>query len=305
MRNSFKCNYIPMADFKHVYDTPPPGANADWTIPQGWDTYSADEHAMWDHLFARQSAMLPGRAADAFLRGIDVLKLEKPGIPDYAELNARLMAATGWQVVAVPGLVPDAVFFDHLANRRFPAGNFIRAPDQIDYLQEPDVFHDVFGHVPMLADPVFADYMKAYGQGGLRSLGFGALHKLARLYWYTVEFGLIREPAGLRIYGAGIVSSYGESIFALDDPSPNRIGFDLMRLMRTEYRIDDYQQNYFVIPSLEHLRRVTVDTDFAPVYTVLERLPDIPIADILPDDEVITRGTQANAASKSHQAMAL
>jgi phenylalanine-4-hydroxylase len=288
-----------MAEFTHVYDTPPDGANADWTIPQNWDAYSADEHAMWDHLFARQSAMLPGRAAQAFLRGIDVLKLEKPGIPDYVELNARLLAATGWQVVAVPGLVPDDVFFDHLANRRFPAGNFIRTPEQIDYLQEPDVFHDVFGHVPMLADPVFADYMEAYGKGGLRSLSFGALHKLARLYWYTVEFGLICEPDGLRIYGAGIVSSFGESIFALDDPSPNRIGFDLLRLMRSEYRIDDYQQNYFVIPSLEHLLKVTVETDFAPVYAALERLPDIPIADILHDDDVITRGTQEYAMNKA------
>ena len=287
-----------MADPLHVYDAPPLGANADWTIPQNWEAFSADEHAMWDHLFARQSEMLPGRAAQAFLRGVDVLKLEKPGIPDYRELNARLMAATGWQVVAVTGLVPDDVFFDHLANRRFPAGNFIRTPDQIDYLQEPDVFHDVFGHVPMLADPVFADYMVAYGKGGLRSLGFGALHKLARLYWYTVEFGLIAEPDGLRIYGAGIVSSYGESIFALDDPSPNRIGFDLLRLMRTEYRIDDYQQNYFVIPSLEHLLKVTVETDFAPLYAQLEAMPDIAIADIVPGDEVITHGTQYYARAK-------
>jgi phenylalanine-4-hydroxylase len=281
-----------MADALHVYDQPPQGANADWTIPQDWDAFSADEHAMWDRLFARQSAMLPGRAADAFMRGLDVLKLSKPGIPDYRELNARLTAATGWQIVAVPGLVPDAVFFDHLANQRFPAGNFIRTPDQLDYLQEPDVFHDVFGHVPMLADPVFADYMVAYGKGGLRSLGFGALDHLARLYWYTVEFGLIQEPQGLRIYGAGIVSSYGESIFALDDPSPNRIGFDLTRVMRTDYRIDDYQQNYFVIPSLDHLLKVTVETDFAPLYAELEKLPDIAIADILPGDQVITKGTQ-------------
>jgi phenylalanine-4-hydroxylase len=288
-----------MADFTHVYDTPPQGANPDWTIPQTWDAFTADEHAMWDRLFARQLEMLPGRACDAFMRGIDVLKLEKPGIPDYRELNARLMAATGWQVVAVPGLVPDDVFFDHLANRRFPAGNFIRTPEQLDYLQEPDVFHDVFGHVPMLADPVFADYMVAYGKGGLRSLGFGALHKLARLYWYTVEFGLIEEPAGLRIYGAGIVSSYGESIFCLDDPSPNRIRFDLLRLMRTEYRIDDYQQNYFVIPSLEHLLKVTVESDFAPLYAQLESLPDIPIADILAEDDFITHGTQTYAHSKA------
>lgn len=281
-----------MKKISHVYDTPPVGANADWTVPQNWDKFSADEHAMWDQLFARQTAMLPGRAADAFMRGIDVLKLSRPGIPDYRELNARLMAATGWQIVAVPGLVPDAVFFDHLANRRFPAGNFIRAPEQLDYLQEPDVFHDVFGHVPMLADPVFADYMMAYGKGGLRSLGFGALDHLARLYWYTVEFGLIQQPDGLRIYGAGIVSSYAESIFALEDPSPNRIAFDLLRVMRTHYRIDDFQQNYFVISSIDELLNVTVETDFAPLYAELETLPDISVGAVLADDVLITRGTQ-------------
>jgi phenylalanine-4-hydroxylase len=287
------------ASASHIHQTAPPGSASDWTIPQNWEAFSADEHAMWDTLFMRQTAMLPGRAADAFLRGIDVLRLEKPGIPDYRELNARLIAATGWQVVAVPGLVPDAVFFDHLANRRFPAGNFIRKPHQLDYLQEPDVFHDVFGHVPMLADPVFADYMVAYGQGGLRSLGFGSLDKLARLYWYTVEFGLIQEAAGLRIYGAGIVSSYGESIFALDDPSPNRIGFDLERVMRTRYRIDDYQQNYFVIDSLDDLLRVTVETDFAPLYARLAELEDIAIADIMLADTVLTRGSQEYARARA------
>lgn len=286
-----------MADF--VFDRPPPGAAPDWTIPQNWDRFTQAEHDMWDRLFARQSAMLPGRAASAFLKGIDVLRLTKPGIPDYAELNERLMAATGWQVVAVPGLVPDEVFFDHLANRRFVAGNFIRRPDQLDYLQEPDVFHDVFGHVPMLADPVFADYMQAYGRGGQRSLGFGALDKLARLYWYTVEFGLIEEADGLRIYGAGIVSSYGESIFALDDPSPNRIHFDLTRVMRTHYRIDDYQQNYFVIPSLDHLLKVTIETDFAPLYNRLARQSDIAIADIVEGDRLLTRGTQDYARGKA------
>ncbi|WP_293702172.1 MULTISPECIES: phenylalanine 4-monooxygenase [unclassified Sphingopyxis] len=284
--------------FTHVHESPPPGAAADWTISQDWDAFSDDEHAMWDKLFARQSAMLPGRASEAFLRGIDVLRLEKPGIPDYRELNARLMAATGWQVVAVPGLVPDEVFFDHLANRRFPAGNFIRTPEQLDYLQEPDVFHDVFGHVPMLADPVFADYMVAYGEGGLRSLQFDALKQLARLYWYTVEFGLIREAGGLRIYGAGIVSSYAESVFALGSDSPNRIGFDLARVMRTDYRIDDFQQNYFVIDSLDQLLDTTVNTDFAPLYAANDALPPIAIADILPSDAVITRGTQDYALGK-------
>ena len=281
-----------MADALHVYDQPPRGANADWTIAQNWEAFSADEHALWDILFARQSAMLPGRAADAFLRGLDVLRLSKSGIPDYRELNARLMMATGWQVVAVPGLVPDAVFFDHLANRRFPAGNFIRRPDQIDYLQEPDVFHDVFGHVPMLADPVFADYMVAYGKGGLRSLGFNALDHLARLYWYTVEFGLIQQADGLRIYGAGIVSSFGESVFALDSDSPNRIGFDLMRVMRTRYKIDDFQQSYFVVDSLEQLLKTTIETDFAPLYNILESLSDYATADIMVDDRIITYGTQ-------------
>jgi len=285
--------------FTHVHEVPPPGAAADWTISQNWDAFTADEHAMWDRLFARQSAMLPGRASEAFLRGIDVLRLEKPGIPDYRELNARLTDATGWQVVAVPGLVPDDVFFDHLANRRFPAGNFIRTPEQLDYLQEPDVFHDVFGHVPMLADPVFADYMVAYGEGGLRSLQFDALKQLARLYWYTVEFGLIREAGGLRIYGAGIVSSYAESVFALDSDSPNRIGFDLARVMRTDYRIDDFQQNYFVIDSLGQLLDTTVNTDFAPLYAANDALPPIAIADILSGDEVITRGTQDYATAKT------
>ena len=287
-----------MATETHVLDSPPPGAASDWTIPQDWQHYTPEEHATWDTLFARQAKLLPGRASEAYLRGLDVLKLSKPGIPDFEELSERLMKLTGWQVVAVPGLVPDDVFFDHMANRRFVAGNFIRRPDQLDYLQEPDVFHDVFGHVPMLADPVFADYLAVYGQGGQRALGLDALKYLGRLYWYTVEFGLIAEPEGLRIYGSGIVSSYAESQFALDDPSPNRIGFDLARVMGTEYRIDDFQQNYFVIPSFDELLRVTVETDFAPLYERLKAQPDIPIAEILPEDEVMTRGTQDYARGK-------
>lgn len=282
----------------HVLDRPPPGANADWTIPQNWSAYTPEEHAVWDRLFERQAKLLPGRASKHYLRGLDVLRLSKPGIPDFEELSERLMKLTGWQVVAVPGLVPDAVFYEHLANRRFVAGNFIRRPDQLDYLQEPDVFHDVFGHVPMLADPVFADYVVAWGEGGLRAMKYDAIHRLARLYWYTVEFGLIEEDGDLRIYGSGIVSSKGESIFALDDPSPNRIGFDLKRVMRTEYRIDDFQQNYFVIPGFDELLRVTVETDFAPLYAELNGLPDIPIAEILPSDRVITRGTQDYARLK-------
>jgi len=252
---------------------------------------------MWNQLFTRQVQLLPGRVAPAFLQGLDILRLSKPGIPEFDELNERLHRATGWIVVAVPGLVPDAVFFEHLAHRRFVAGRFIRTPEQRDYLQEPDIFHDVFGHVPLLANPVFADYMQAYGQGGPRSLQYGALDKLARLYWYTVEFGLIGED-DLKIYGAGIVSSYGECHFALDDPSPNRLRFDLKRVMRTRYRIDDYQQSYFVIPSFEALLKITLETDFEPVYGQVELLPALAPDAIVHNDRVLHRGTQAYAASR-------
>lgn len=274
--------------------SPPPGARADWTIDQDWAAYTPSEHEVWTTLYARQTKLLPGRACDAFLNGLDALDLHRGGIPDFSRINEELTRLTGWSVVAVPGLVPDEVFFEHLANRRFPAGRFIRKPDELDYLEEPDVFHDVFGHVPMLTDPTFADYMQAYGEGGLRALGRGQLHNLARLYWYTVEFGLLQTPEGLRIYGAGIVSSRAESIFALDDPSPNRLGFDLERVMRAPYRIDDFQQVYFVVPSLQALLDATLQ-DFGRLYERLARLPDIPIEVIEPGDQVFTAGTQAYA----------
>jgi len=268
----------------------------DWVIPQDWDSYTPGEHAMWDRLFARQAVQLADRVVPDFLAGLDVLRMTRPGIPRFEEVSERLMKATGWQVVAVPGLVPDRVFFDHLANRRFVVGRFIRRPDQIDYLEEPDVFHDVFGHVPLLANPVFADFMQAYGQGGLRADGMGAIARLARLYWYTVEFGLVESGGDMRIYGAGIVSSHGESVFSLDDPSPNRIGFDLRRVMRTPYRIDDYQQGYFVIRSFEDLLRQALDTDFGPVYAEVAALPDISVDAIVPGDKVFNRGTQTHHA---------
>jgi len=238
--------------------------------------------------------ILPGRACDAFLNGLKALDLNAGGIPDFDIINPKLQALTGWTVVCVPGLVPDEVFFDHLANRRFVSGQFIRKPDQLDYLQEPDIFHDVFGHVPMLTDPDFAAYMEAYGKGGQRAAGLGMLPNLARLYWYTVEFGLMREADGLRIYGAGIVSSATESVFALEDPSPNRLGFDLERVMRTLYRIDDFQQVYFVIDSLEALKDETLK-DFGPVYEALKGSEPLAIDAVLPTDQVFTRGTQAYA----------
>ena len=270
----------------------PAAGSGDFTVPQNWTHYTAEEHATWDTLYARQTKLLPGRVVPQFLEGLELLNLEGPGIPDFERLSEILMKRTGWQVVAVPGLIPDDAFFDHLANRRFVAGNFIRRPDQLDYLEEPDVFHDVFGHVPLLAHPVFADYMQAYGKGGQRASEFGAIQRLSRLYWYTVEFGLIRNGDDLAIYGAGIVSSKGESLFALNDPSPNRIGFDLERVMRTPYRIDDYQQTYFVVDSFEDLLHQTLDRDFAPIYAAMDAKQDLAITDILPNDTVFTRGTQ-------------
>jgi len=277
--------------------SPPPGAAEDWTVSQGWDLYTPEDHAVWLTLYDRQAKLLPGRACDAFLKGLDALDLRGAGVPDFERVSDTLQDLTGWRVVAVPGLVPDHVFFEHLAHRRFPAGAFIRKADQLDYLQEPDVFHDVFGHVPMLTDPVFANFMQAYGEGGRRAMRLGQLHNLARLYWYTVEFGLMRSDQGLRIYGAGIVSSKSESVFALEDPSPNRVGFDLERVMRTPYRIDDFQQVYFVIESIDALRKAALQ-DFGGLYDRLPKLDDIPIEGIVSADTVYHLGTQRYAHAR-------
>jgi len=264
--------------------------HADWTIDQHWDRYTPEEHGIWRTLFERQSRLLPGHACDEFLAGMRSLPLGAAAIPDFRRLSDVLVKHTGWQVVAVPGLVPDEVFFDHLANRRFPAGQFIRRPDQLDYLEEPDVFHDVFGHVPMLMNPVIADYIQAYGVGGLRAQRLGVLPQLARVYWYTVEFGLVRQPGGLRIYGSGIASSHAETRFALEDASPNRLGFDLDRVMRTRYRIDDFQETYFVIDSLDALLELA-RIDFGPVYDRIRGEPEFEPGDVLPQDRVFTRGS--------------
>jgi len=265
-------------------------ARADWTIDQDWQRYTPQEHATWRTLFQRQSALLPGRACHAFVAGMQALPIGAEQIPDFEQLSEVLMRHTGWQVVAVPGLVPDEVFFDHLANRRFPAGQFIRTPQQLDYLEEPDVFHDVFGHVPMLMNPVIADFVQAYGLGGRRAQQLGVLPQLARVYWYTVEFGLVREHGGLRIYGSGIASSYTESVFALDDASPNRIGFELERVMRTRYRIDDFQESYFVLDQLEDLLELA-KIDFGPLYARIAGQPEYEPGDVVAGDAVLTRGT--------------
>lgn len=263
---------------------------ADWTIDQGWENYTAAEHAVWKTLFERQTRLLPGRACDEFVQGMRNLPIGPDEIPDFRRLSEVLMPRTGWQVVAVPGLVPDDVFFDHLANRRFPAGHFIRKPHELDYLEEPDVFHDVFGHVPMLMNPVMADFIQAYGVGGLRAQQLGVLDKLARVYWYTVEFGLVKQRDGLRIYGAGIASSYTESVFAVDDPSPNRVRFDLERVMQSRYRIDDFQETYFVLDHLDELLDLA-RIDFGPVYERLRGAPEHEPGELLAGDTVLHRGT--------------
>ena len=280
-----------------------PDIRADYTIDQHWERYSTDEHATWRTLFRRMEKILPGRACEEFLQGLKHLKIGDERIPDMERLSDELYKLTRWRVVAVPSLAPDEIFFEHLANRRFPAGFFIRKPEQLDYIEEPDVFHDVFGHVPMLALPVFADYMEAYGRGGLRALkDFGALHNLARLYWYTVEFGLIEKPEGLRIYGSGIASSSAESVYAVEDASPNRIHFDLERVMRTKYRIDDFQESYFVIGSFEELFGETYK-DFAPLYQKLASGPAYEPGTILPNERLHHRGTHRYKAG-SHRATA-
>ncbi len=263
----------------------------DFTIDQRWETYTPEEHDRWDRLFAKQCEVLPGRACAEFLEAVDTLQLSRSGIPNMEELSDRLEKLTGWRVVPVTDLVPDEIFFDHLANRRFPAGAFIRPEEEFDYLEEPDIFHDIYGHVPLLANPVFADFMQAYGRGGNRALQLGQLKNLARLYWYTVEFGLIESADGLRIYGAGILSSPHESRFSLEDDSPNRVGFDLERIMRTRHIIDDFQQTYFVIDSFEQLLD-TCYQDFGEVYAAVKGRPDYEAHALVAGDKVITKGTR-------------
>ncbi|MDP1899972.1 MAG: phenylalanine 4-monooxygenase [Rubrivivax sp.] len=267
-----------------------PPERADWTIDQGWEKYTAEEHGVWKTLFERQSRLLPGRACDEFVQGMKELPIGPDQIPDFGRLSDVLMRRTGWQVVAVPGLVPDDVFFEHLANRRFPAGQFIRKPHQLDYLEEPDVFHDVFGHVPLLMNPVIADYIQAYGVGGLRAKQLGVLEKLSRVYWYTVEFGLVQQADGLRIYGAGIASSAAETVFSIEDNSPNRLGFDVDRVMRTHYRIDDFQETYFVIQDLEELLALA-RIDFGPIYERVKGQSEYRPGTVRSTDQVVSRGT--------------
>ncbi|WCE05809.1 phenylalanine 4-monooxygenase [Pseudoxanthomonas sp. JBR18] len=261
-------------------------------VDQPWGDYSAADHHTWGQLFERQRALLVGRACEEFLTAQDAMGMTPLEIPRFDDLNVVLGAATGWQLVGVEGLLPELTFFEHLANRRFPVTWWIRRPEQIDYIAEPDLFHDLFGHVPLLMNPLFADYMQAYGRGGVKAHAIGpeALVNLTRLYWYTVEFGLINTPEGLRIYGSGIVSSKGESLYSLESPAPNRIGFDLERIMCTRYRIDDFQKTYFVIDSFEQLIQATA-VDFTPLYARQAPREALPAGRVQEGDQVFHRGT--------------
>ena len=259
-------------------DRPPRGdysreglVNADYTCPQDYAAYTPADHDTYRRLYERQSALLPGLACDAFIKALPSLGASDQ-IPRFEALNERLMKATGWEIVAVPGLIPELAFFSLLASRRFPVTDWIRKPEEFDYIVEPDIFHDMFGHVPLLFNLVFADHMQAYGIGGIKAHGLGSCEQLSRLYWYTVEFGLIRQADGVRAYGAGILSSPGELVHAVTSPQPQRIMLDVLRAMRTLYKIDSYQQTYFVIDSFKSLFEMTAP-DFTPLYEQLKQLP--------------------------------
>ena len=263
-------------------------ANADYTCPQDYAAYTAADHDTYRRLYERQTALLPGLACDAFIDALPSLGV-RDRIPRFEEINERLKPATGWEIVAVPGLIPERPFFDLLANRRFPVTDWIRTPEEFDYIVEPDLFHDLFGHVPLLFDPVFADYVQRYGQGGLKAHDLGAGELLSRLYWYTIEFGLIQQADGLRAYGAGILSSSGELRHSVTSPQPQRVALDLLRCMRTRYKIDDYQATYFVIDSFDQLFDMTAP-DFAPLYEAVRSLGDLPADATIASDSAITLG---------------
>ena len=261
-------------------------------VEQPWAGYTAADHATWATLFKRQREVLLGRACREFIDNQQRFGITPDAIPKFDDLNRVLKKVNGWELIGVEGLLPELTFFDHLAHRRFPVTWWIRRPEQIDYISEPDLFHDLFGHVPLLLNPLFGDYMQAYGAGGVKAHGLGAeaLINLTRLYWYTVEFGLIKQDDGLRIYGSGIVSSKGESIHCLESPAPNRIGFDMPRIMRTRYRIDTYQKTYFVIDSFEQLMNAT-RPDFTALYAELASQESIPAGTLQQSDFVYHRGT--------------
>jgi len=270
-------------------DRPPRGdysrAGADYTCPQDHDSYTATDHDTYRRLYQRQAALLPGLACDEFITALPSLGASDQ-IPRFADINQRLRKATGWEIVTVPGLIPEVPFFTLLANRQFPVTDWIRKPQEFDYIVEPDVFHDLFGHVPLLFNPIFAHHMQEYGKGGLKAHSLSACEQLSRLYWYTIEFGLIQQKDGLRAYGAGILSSPGELQHAIHSLKPQRRPLDIERTMRTRYKIDSFQQTYFVINSFQELFDKTAP-DFTPVYERLRTMPEIAADAMLPEAQAV------------------
>ena len=260
-------------------------------IDQDWKHYTAQDHQTWKTLFERQTATLKGHACDEYFTGLKTLGITANEVPDFEKMNKNLRAATGWEVVAVPGLIPSRPFFTMLSNRQFPAGNFIRKPEELDYLEEPDIFHDVFGHVPLLTNPAYASYMNAYGNAGEAAMANKGVKFLARLNWYTIEFGLIKNGDDVKIYGAGIVSSFGESKYAAGNPSANFVQFDLERVLRTGYYIDDFQATYFVVDSFEKLFEECIERPFVPLYQEYREKPQLSPFELLPSDKVLRKGT--------------
>lgn len=260
---------------------------SDYTLAQQWDNYTDEDHDIWRTLYERQIQLIERYAAPEFIAGTRSLNAPRDRIPRIDDTNRILAAATGWQIVAVPGLIPELDFFAHLANKRFPVTVWIRRRDELDYLSEPDIFHDFFGHVPLLTNPTFARFMQAYGEAGPKAIASNGLKMLARLYWYMVEFGLIATPHGLRAYGSGILSSKGETVYSVESSKPTRIRFALERVMLTDYLIDDFQKTYFVIDSFDELFRAAYDTDFEPIYKRFAAVPGIAPGVALPTDRVL------------------
>jgi phenylalanine-4-hydroxylase len=268
-------------------------ASPDYVVEQYWSSYTPEQHALWARLLRRQLTLAKRYGAPQVLAGLSAFELQGQ-IPRFDEASRVLRRATGWQIVPVPGLIPEQHFFAHLAQRQFPVTVWLRTPEEIDYLVEPDVFHDFFGHVPLLCDPIFADFVQAYGAAGRKAAALGGLKMLARLYWYCVEFGLIKSGTELKVYGAGILSSAGETPFSIEDPMPHRIGFELERVMRTDYLIDSYQKTYFVVDSFEQLFDSAYSQDFAPIYHAHRDSPGLAADALLPTDVLVSRGTQGS-----------
>jgi phenylalanine-4-hydroxylase len=260
-------------------------------IEQNWDKYTPQDHKTWGTLYNRQLETLKGKICQEYLDGLKTLHLTPDEVPNYEKMNRYLRAATGWEVLPVPGLIASRPFFSMLANKQFPAGTFIRTPEQLDYLEEPDIFHDVFGHVPLLSNPAYANYMQEYGKGGLLAMDHKGVKYLARLNWYTIEFGLILSGGDFKVYGAGIMSSFGEAKYVMNNASPNVLKFNLERVLRTGYYIDDFQATYFAINSFDALFKECVERPFLPLYADFNQKPQLSPFELLEGDQVLRRGS--------------